>query len=309
MRRLDAPNIRTDDPDPRVLAYAPDAVFADIIAALPDPEAGSHWFRRFRDARPLKSMMLERLVAAGVPPRPVFALWVYGSHPSSEVRVWAHGHDKHLDTVNNSSAQYDVGLRTGLAAKYPHRGAVTDLVAELRASTTVVQAEAVLATQAGIPWTVLVATHHAEPLPSVVACALASRREFPASLVEALPENLLELLAHQNPVTARAALANRSIHHRVGLINQIRAHGTLTDAELTATIRPARDLIDVLYYGAYHQRPDPWLDQYTSMIREAAEPTGSQPPGFWPTLLRLPATDDGTLPELLASGRDGRSPC
>jgi hypothetical protein len=234
----------------------------------------------------------------------VFALWVYGSHPLSEVRVWAHGHYEHLDTVNNSSAQYDVELRTGLAAKYPHQGAVADLVADLRGCTTAVQAEAVLATQASIPWSVLVDAHHAEPLPPVVACALASRREFPAALVEALPEKLLELLAYQNPVTARAVLANRTIHHRVGLINRIRAHGTLTDAELTATIRPARDLIDVLYYAAYYQRPDPWLDQYTSMIREAAESAkaaGSEPRGFWPTLLRLLATDGSTLPELLAS--------
>jgi hypothetical protein len=304
VRRLDAPNIRTDDPDPRVLAHAPDTVLADIIAALPDPEVGSHWFRRSRDARPLKSMLLARLVEAGVPARPVFALWVYGSHPSSEVRVWAHGHYEHLDTVNNGSAQYNVELRTGLAAKFPHQGAVTDLVAELRACSTAVQAEAVLATQASIPWTVLLDAHRAEPLPSVVACALASRSDFPAALVKALPEKLLELLAYQNPVTARAALADRSIRHRVGLINQLRARGTLADTELTATIRPARDLIDVLYYAAYHQRPDPLLDQYTSMIREAAESaaaTESAPPGFWPTLLRLLATDDCTLPELLAN--------
>jgi hypothetical protein len=298
VRRLDAPDIHTSDPDPRVLAHAPDAVLADIVAALPDLEAGSHWFRRSRDASPLKSMLLERLVAAGVPARRVFALWAYGSHPPSAVRVWAHGHYAHLDTVNNSSAEYDVELRTGLAAKYPHHGAVTDLVAELRACTTAVQAEAVLATQASIPWTVLVDAHRAETLPSVVACALASRRDFPAALVEALPEKMLESLAHQNAVTARVALANRSIHHRVGLINRIRAHGTLTDTELTATIRPARELIDVLYYAAYYQRSDPWLDQYTSMICDAAE---SAPPGFWPTLLRLLATDDCTLPELLAN--------
>jgi hypothetical protein len=301
VRRLDAPDIRTDDPDPRVLAHAPDVVIADIIAALPDPEVGSHWFRRSRDARPLKSVLLERLVAAGVPARPVFALWVYGSHPSSEVRVWAHGHYEHLDTVNNGTAQYDVGLRTGLAGRYPHQEAVTDLVAELRACTTAVQAEAVLATQAAIPWAVLVDAHRAEPLPSVVACALASRREFPAVLVEALPEKMLELLAHQNPVTARAALADRSIRHRVGLINKIRAHGTLTDDELTGTLRPARDLIDVLYYAAYYQRPDPLLDQYTSMIREAAESAGSVSSRFWPTLLRLLASDDCTVPELLAN--------
>jgi hypothetical protein len=298
VRRLDAPDIRTDDPDPRVLAHAPDAVLATIIAALPDPDVGGHWFRRSRDARPLKSMLLERLVAAGVPARPVFALWVYGSHPSSAVRVWAHGHHEHLDTVNSGSAQYDVGLRTGLADRYPYQGTVTDLVAELRACTTAVQAEAVLATQAAVPWTVLVDAHRAEPLPSVAACALASRMEFPAALVDALPERLLELLAHQNPVTARAALADRSIRHRVGLINKIRAHGTLADAELTATIRPARDLIDVLCYAAYHQRADLLLDQYTAMIREAAE---SAPPGFWPTLVRLLATDDCTLPESLAN--------
>ena len=237
IRRLDRADIRTDDPDPRVLAHTPDAVLVDIIAALPDPEVGSHWFRRSRDARPLKARLLQRLVEAGVPARPVFALWTYGSHPSSEVRVWAHGHYEHLDTVNHSRAQYDVELRTGLAAKYPHQGAVTDLVAELRACATAVEAEAVLATQAGIPWTVLIDAHHTEPLPEVVVRALASRREFPAALVEALPERLLALLAHQNPVTARAALADRTIHHRVGLINKIRAHGTLTDAELIATIR------------------------------------------------------------------------
>lgn len=291
VRRLGTPVLATDDPDLRVLAYAPDTVLADVMATLPDPR-----FRRVRDDRPLKALILERLVTAGVPAREVFALWTYGSFPSTAVHVWAHGHFAHLDTSNHSSACYKVELRTRLAAVlYRDQGPVVDLVAELRACTTAVQAEAILLTQGGIPWPELVEAHQAEPLPGVVACALASRPEFPAELIDALPEYVFMQLAPQNPATARAALANPKSSHRSVLFREIHRHGTLSDDEIFDTARTARDLVT---YLARLDPADPQVERYAATIRAAA---ASAPPGFWSAFLRLLPTAESTLGEFLAS--------
>ncbi|TVT36343.1 hypothetical protein FNH05_25735 [Amycolatopsis rhizosphaerae] len=194
-------------------------------------------------------------------------------------------------------------MRAGLAVRYPHRGRVVDLVAELRRCLTPIQAEAVLATQTTLPWTGLVEAHQTEPLPKAVLCALAGYADFPAALVGALSEEPLSTFTPRNRATALAAVA--ALAHRPGigeLISRIRPMRSLTDAELTAAVRPARDLINYLRILTSPERypADPWLDHYIALVCETAR---SAPPGFWTALLDLMPTHDGTVPELLARAR------
>ncbi|MFC7647528.1 hypothetical protein ACFQX6_48700 [Streptosporangium lutulentum] len=91
-----------------------------MVAHLPDVLL-THMERRDlhprRTREHLISMVLDRFVAAGIPPRGLFARWVYYTvWRTPAARSWAHGLDPLLDEANKRSAAYDVTLRRLLAA-------------------------------------------------------------------------------------------------------------------------------------------------------------------------------------------------
>jgi hypothetical protein len=296
--------------DLRILAQAPDAVLADVIADLPEPLLAQMEHRDLRPRRArghLTSVVLDRFAAVGIPPRRVFARWAYGARCTPTTRAWAHGLDPRMDTVNQSSAVYDVTLRRLLAAGAPHRAAVTGLVGALRACTGPIETEALLISSVGQdgapPWRELVDAHLDTPLPRQLLCALAAREGFPGALARALPVDMLPLLAAQSPEAARAAVAALgAVHNPWGLLHRIRAAGVIDDEEILAVSRPA---VEIVKYActldtrasATSSRDD-LVDHYARLITTA---TRSAPAGFWLALLRLLPGFEGTLPELLTA--------
>jgi hypothetical protein len=302
--------------DLRILAQAPDAVLAGVIADLPEPllaQMEQRDLRPRRARRHLTSVILDRFVAAGIPPRKVFARWAYGAGCTPATRSWAHGLDPWMDRVNQSSAVYDATLRRLLAAGAPHRGTVTGLVGALRACTGPIETEALLISSFGQdgspPWRVLIDAHLDMPLPRHLLCALAAREGFPEALARALPADVLPLLAAQSPAAARAAVAALDVmHNRCGLLHRIRAARVIDDEEILAVSRPA---VEIVKYACTLDTPasrtpsgDDLLDHYARLVTTA---TRSAPAGFWPALLRLLPAFEGTLPELLTAA-GGRRP-
>ncbi|MBC6462817.1 hypothetical protein [Actinomadura sp. HBU206391] len=304
--------------DLRVLAQAPDAVLADVIADLSDPQL-IHLERRDLGPRrtELMSMILDRFVAAGVPPRRLFARWANGPRCTPAARSWAHGLDSALDRRNEHSAAYDVTLRRLLATGSSPQGAVVDLVSALRTCTGPIEAEAMLTSAVGQdgspPWDELIHAHLDSPLPAHLLCTLAAREGFPATLARALPADRLPLIAAQSPAAARTAVtALHRTSNSWGLLYRIRAAQVLSDEELLATSRPARE---ILWYACSLRPPgsvassggdhgDDLLDQYVRLVDVAAR---SAPAGFWPALQHLLPVFEGTLPELLAAAAENRS--
>ncbi|WP_285632543.1 hypothetical protein [Actinoallomurus iriomotensis] len=295
---------RPDEPgraDLRVLAQAPDAVLADVIAGLADPVLEDMYDRdlaRLRTREYLTGMVVDRLVAAGVPPRPVFARWTYGAMATSATRAWAHGLNWMLDQVNESRAGYDVTLRRLLAARLPRPGAVTDLAGALHACAGAVEAEALLTAMYGPdgspPWHGLVLAHHDTPFREPVLCVLAAREGLPAALVEDLPARDLFLLAAHSRAAARVivTMLHRTPDSRP-LLRRVRAEGFLDDGELVRTTRPARAL---LAYACRPETPGAVIEHCSRLVEAAAR---AAPAGFWPALWRSLPAFDGSLPELL----------
>jgi hypothetical protein len=187
-------------------------VLANVIAGLPEPLLAQMEQRDLRPRRArshLTSAILDRFVAAGIPPRRVFARWAYGARCTPVTRAWVRGLDPWMDTVNESSAVYDVTLRRLLAADAPCRGTAT--AGALRACTGPIETEALLIASFGPdgspPWHELVDAHLDTPLPAHVLCVLAAREGFPDVLARALPADRLPLPAAQSPAAARAAVA------------------------------------------------------------------------------------------------------
>ncbi|MDP9848776.1 hypothetical protein [Streptosporangium lutulentum] len=305
--------VPAEQADLRILAQAPDAVLAEVVAHLPDVLL-THMERRDlhprRTREHLISMVLDRFVAAGIPPRGLFARWVYYTvWRTPAARSWAHGLDPLLDEANKRSAAYDVTLRRLLAAGSPPSGAASDLVGALRACTDPIESEALLTSVLGEngspPWRELIDTHRDAALPPHLLCTLAAREGFPETLARALPADLLPLLAGQSPAAARVAVtAPHRIYDSQGLFHRIRAARVVTDEELPAMSRPARE---ILRYASTLPAPtsssssdgehgDDLIDHCARLFDTAAR---SAPAGFWPALLKLLPAFEGTLPELL----------
>lgn len=144
--------VPAEQADLRILAQAPDAVLADAVADLSDPLL-THMERRDlhprRTREHLISMVLDRFVSAGIPPRGLFARWAYTTRSTPATRSWAQGLDPLLDEANKRSAAYDVTLRRLLAAGSPPPGAVSDLVGALRACADPIESEALLTSVLG----------------------------------------------------------------------------------------------------------------------------------------------------------------
>ncbi|MGI5230610.1 hypothetical protein [Actinoallomurus sp. CA-142502] len=295
---------RPDEPgraDLRLLAQAPDVVLADVIAGLADPVLEDMYDRdlaRLRTREHLAGMVVDRLVAAGVPPRPVFARWTYGAMATPATRAWAHGLNWMLDQVNESRAGYDVTLRRLLAARLPRPGAVTDLAGALHACAGAVEAEALLTAMYGPdgspPWHGLVLAHHDTPFREPVLCVLAAREGLPAALAEDLPARDLLLLAAHSRAAARVivTMLHRTPDSRT-LLRRVRAEGFLDDGELVRTTRPARAL---LAYACRPETPGAVIEHCSRLVEAAAR---AAPAGFWPALWRSLPAFDGSLPELL----------
>ncbi|WP_371782840.1 hypothetical protein [Streptosporangium subroseum] len=302
--------VPAEQADLRILAQAPDAVLADAVADLSDPLL-THMERRDlhprRTREHLISMVLDRFVSAGIPPRGLFARWAYTTRSTPATRSWAQGLDPLLDEANKRSAAYDVTLRRLLAAGSPPPGAVSDLVGALRACADPIESEALLTSVLGEngspPWHELIDAHRDSALPTHVLCTLAARGGFPETLAQALPADLLPMLAGQSPAAARTAVtALHRIHNPRGLLHRIRAARVLTDEELLARSRPAKE---ILRYASTLSTPmpssdgkhgDDLLDHCARLFDTAAQ---SAPAGFWPVLLKLLPAFEGTLPELL----------
>ncbi|WP_440098660.1 hypothetical protein [Streptosporangium sp. H16] len=301
----------SEQADLRILAHAPDAVLADVIADLPDPLL-AHMERR--DLHPrrtrghLTSMVLDRFVSAGIPPRTLFARWAYNTQACTPAtRAWAHGLNPLLDRANERSAAYDVTLRRLLAAGSSPPVAASDLVGALRACADPIESEALLTSvldeNGSPPWRELVDAHHDSALPPHLLCALAAREGFPETLAQALPADLLPILAGQSPAAARTAVtALHHIHNSWGLLQRIRAARVLTDEELLARSRPARQILQYASTlptsapSSEGKHGDEFLDHCAQLFDTAAR---SAPAGFWPALLELLPAFEGTLPELL----------
>ncbi|MEV6868723.1 hypothetical protein AB0M44_48100 [Streptosporangium subroseum] len=94
--------------------------------------------------------------------------------------------------------------------------------------------------------------------------------------------------------------------HRIsnpqGLLHRIRAARVLTDEELPATSRPAREILQYVSTlptpmpSSDGKHGDDLLDHCARLFDTAAR---SAPAGFWPELLKLLPAFEGTLPELL----------
>ncbi|MEV6868722.1 hypothetical protein AB0M44_48095 [Streptosporangium subroseum] len=144
--------VPAEQADLRILAQAPDAVLADVIADLSDPLLTQMERRDLHPRRTrghLISMVLDRFVSAGIPPREIFARWAYAVPCTPATRSWARGLDPLLDQVNKRSAAYDVTLRRLLAAGSPPPGATADLVGALRGCTDPIESEALLTSVLG----------------------------------------------------------------------------------------------------------------------------------------------------------------
>ncbi|WP_440081753.1 hypothetical protein [Streptosporangium sp. LJ11] len=303
--------VPAEQADLRILAHAPDAVLADVIAGLPDPLL-AHMERR--DLHPrrtgghLTSMVLDRFVSAGIPPRALFARWACNTPACTPAtRAWAHGLNPLLDRANKRSAAYDVTLRRLLAAGSSPPVAASDLVGALRACADPIESEALLTSALGEngspPWRELLDAHRDSALPPHLLCALAAREGFPETLAQALPAGLLPILAGQSPAAARTAVtALHHIHNPWGLLHRIRAARVLSGEELLARSRPARHILQyastlsTLALSSEDKHGDDLLDHCARLFDTAAR---SAPAGFWPALLELLPAFGGTLPELL----------
>ncbi len=282
----------TGTPDPRLLTHAPGPVLAEIVGAV-DDWSGTPGTRGRQGG-----LFLEKLVAAGVAPRPVFAEMTYAAYPSVAVRVWAAGLLPRLDELNRLSAMHEPELRRALAALRPHRTPVTDLVAELRGCPGAIEAEAVLAAVVGdlgdVPWAELERAHQEEPLSEAVLCALADRPGFPPTLVTGLSARRLPSLARSNAHIARATLVGPgSPHEKRHWIALVRAARTLADDELLATARPAQDTLQYLR-DTHRCTPDDLLvDRYATIVRHTARA------GFWIAFHDAITRHDGPLTDLI----------
>jgi hypothetical protein len=298
--------------DLRMLAQAPNQVLAEVVAALPDATLDTMHRRdlyRLRGREWVTAMVLDRLVAAGVPARPLFARWTYWSVASPAIRAWAHGLDPWLDRANLIAAETDADLRRRLAADLRRQPAgcdpvadsdadlhrrpaegdpVADLPAALAASPDPVHAEALLQRVASVPWDRLLDA----PLPVHAACALAARADVPEAFARTLPAKRLDLVAGQSPGAARAAVTalDRS-GNPFGVLHRVRAAAVLDDRELLAVARPARHVLQFA-----HAAPDGFVDLLTESLTAAHRPAG-----FWPALRRLLPEFDGTVPAVLAA--------
>ncbi|MBA8950044.1 hypothetical protein ACFQU9_38250 [Actinomadura namibiensis] len=307
------PAVPADRADLRVLAQAPDAVLTGAVAGLPDRTLGAMAdpARSLRARDALTAMIVDRLAESGVPPRELFARWVYGSQCEPATRVWAHGLYSSLDSSNRSAAVYNVPLRRLLAARFPARRP-TDLIAALRSCPDAIRAEALLTAACGEQgppdWRALVRAQRRRSLPDHVLGALAGRPGFPAALARALPSRgstgLHELVATQSPEAARAAVtALHRIYHAEGVLNRIHTTGLLPDEEILTTGRPARVVLVFAYTLTHRTTPaeNRFLGGLVRLVEEAAR---EAPPGFWTALLDLLPDFGGTLPELLAAARE-----
>ncbi|MFD9127760.1 hypothetical protein [Kitasatospora sp. NPDC059571] len=300
-----------DGPDLRVLAQAPPAVLAAVLAGLDDARldrlADRSWGRlRAREA--LRAGVLARIRAAGAPPRALYTRWAYGpSHRHLATTVWLFGADPDFDRRTREAACTDPALRSALAARHAVDATPgTAPATALRGCADAITAEAVLTEFVGeparpAPWAELLTAHHAAPLPEPVLCALAARAGFPPELAEALPPARQRWLARHSPAAARAVLARPDAWSDPWLLEQILSGRVLTATETVALLRPAAR---ALRHGRWLRPGDrgaaAWQDACRTAVTTAA---AGAPPGFWPAVAALLPAFDGPLAELLAAAR------